>query len=58
MGCNSCGGGGTAVNGGDQYQAIAGDGTVLPIDGNRMTGTKEEARAIVAGQAGGWVRKA
>lgn len=54
MGC-ACKGGATA---GEQYEAVAGDGTILAINGTRMSGTVEEARAAVAGRAGGWVRKA
>jgi len=53
MGCN-CGGGG----GGDLYQAVARDGTVVAIDATRMSGTLAEARTKVSTMDGGWVRKA
>lgn len=55
MGCNCNGGAGSS---GDQYQAIAQDGTVQPIDTTRMSGTLAEARAVVSGMPGGWVKKA
>ncbi len=54
MGC-ACQGG-WAV--GELYEAVAGDGTIIPITGTRTAGTKEEARAVVAKTNGGWVRKA
>lgn len=49
---------GQSSGGGDQYKAMAADGTALPIDGTRTTGTLEEARAAASKAAGGWVKKA
>jgi hypothetical protein len=54
MGC-ACQGGAAA---GDQYQAIAADGTALMVTPTSNTGTLEQARTAARGKSGAWVRKA
>jgi hypothetical protein len=54
MGC-ACQGGGAA---GDQYMAIAADGTALAVTATSNTGTLEQARAAAGKAKGAWVRKA
>lgn len=43
---------------GEQYQAVAGDGTVLEVAQGRTSGTREEARTAAAAATGAWVRRA
>lgn len=53
MAC-SCQGGAAA---GEQYQAVAGDGTVLEVAAGRTAGSRDEARAAAARSTGAWVKR-
>lgn len=53
MGC-ACQGGAAA---GEQYQALAGDGTVLEVAQGRTAGTRDEARAVASKTTGAWVKR-